>query len=157
LFQQIGDPLSWERSRKLRLNTTSNHGEIMARATAQNKTKTPSRIGDLSFVRKNRSDGQLGRHFWSIEATGDYDGDCQLGERLALEYLAFEEADRGAGGGHLQHIVGDMPRPLTGVEISFLMMVSFAAGAGAHEARRISAFWQSAQGKIGAATAAAAP
>ena len=35
-----------------------------------------------------------------------------------------------------------MPRPLTGVEIGFLIMVSIAAGAGAVKARRVSEFWQ---------------
>jgi hypothetical protein len=39
-------------------------------------------------------------------------------------------------------IVGDMPRSLTGVEIGFLIMVSYAAGAGAAEARRVAKYWQ---------------
>ena len=37
-------------------------------------------------------------------------------------------------------IVSDMPRRLTMVEIAFLQMVSFAASAGAFEARRIAKY-----------------
>jgi hypothetical protein len=83
---------------------------------------------------------QLPRCFWNVAGTGDYGQDCKIGQRLALEYLALEEADKG-GCGHLQMIVADMPRALTGVEVGFLMMVSLAAGAGAGEARRIAKFW----------------
>ena len=85
---------------------------------------------------------QSGRCFWNVTATGDHTQDCDTGVRLALEYLAFEEADV-EGGGHLQLIVKDMPRAFTGVEVGFLQMVSFAAGAGAKKARRISAHWDS--------------
>jgi hypothetical protein len=69
----------------------------------------------------------------------NYDQDFKIGERLALEYLAFEEADKN-GPGHLQMIVGDMPRPLTDIEIHFLILVSSAAGAA--EARRVAKSWQ---------------
>ncbi len=69
-----------------------------------------------------------------------YDQDCKIGTRLALEYLAFEEAQED-GCGLLQHIVDDMPRPLTGVEIGFLIMLSRAAGAGVAEARRVAKIW----------------
>jgi hypothetical protein len=104
-------------------------------------------IANLSFVAsrdgktlpKAKGD-QPGRCFWNVVATGDSRQDGNLGQRLALEYLAFEEADAG-GGGHLQLIVGDMPRRLTMVEIGFLQMVSFAAGAGAFKARRIAKYW----------------
>jgi hypothetical protein len=115
----------------------------MARKSA---SATLPAVAGLSFVAsrdgktmpKAKGD-QCGRCFWNVTATGDYEQDCNTGVRLALEYLAFEEADSG-GGGHLQSIV-DMPRLLTGVEIGFLQMVSFAAGVGAKEARRISAYW----------------
>ena len=121
----------------------------MARATAQNTTKTTLRIADLSFVTSltgKLQPGQSRRCFWNVKATGDYDRDFRIGERLDLEYLAYEEANLREGGpGSLQHIVGDMPRPLTGVEVGFLIMVSYAAGSGAHESRRVSAFWQSAR------------
>jgi hypothetical protein len=104
-------------------------------------------IGDLSFVASR--DGktlpkptkdQLPRCFWNVAGTGDYHQDCKIGQRLALEYLAFEEADKG-GSGNLQLIVRDMPHPLTGVETGFLIMVSIAAGAGAAEARRVAGYW----------------
>lgn len=84
--------------------------------------------------------GQTPRCFWHVKSTGDYSRDCDIGEALALEYLAFEEADVG-GPGNLQMIVGDMPRQLTGVEIGFLIMVSYAAGAGAGHARQVSSYW----------------
>ena len=88
---------------------------------------------ELSFAKKRGN-------YWNVKATGDYDKDCALGGRLALEYLAFEEQDRG-GPGLLQHIVADMPRDFTGVEVGFLTMVSWAAAAGAHRAREIAAYW----------------
>jgi hypothetical protein len=76
---------------------------------------------------------QCPRCFWNVKATGDFEKDCDLGDRLAREYLAFEQTAMAAanGPGHLQHIVGDMPRPLTRVEVNFLIMVSYAAAAGA--------------------------
>jgi len=91
-------------------------------------------VADLSFVRSKSK----GRCFWHVPSIGD----GRLGERLALEYLAFEEADEG-GPGYLQLIVSDMPRKLGPTEISFLYFVSRAAGAGADKARRISAYWDS--------------
>jgi hypothetical protein len=105
------------------------------------------RIGDLSFV-AHRGGKQFPRAtgnqspscFWDVARTGDYVQDCKIGERLALEYLDFEEGSA-PGGGHLQMIVNDMPHPLTGVEIGFLSMISFAAGAGAAEARRVAWYW----------------
>jgi hypothetical protein len=63
-----------------------------------------------------------------------------LGKRLALEYLAFEEVSD--GGGDLPLIVSDMPRRLTMVEIGFLTMVSLAAAAGAFRARQIAKYWE---------------
>jgi hypothetical protein len=111
------------------------------------KPKNPS-IGNLSFVAfrdgktlPKATAKQCGRCFWHVKGTGDDSAkDDKLGQRLALEYLAFEEVDIG-GGGNLQLIVSDMPRPLTMVEIAFLQMVSFAARAGAFEARRIAKYW----------------
>jgi hypothetical protein len=80
------------------------------------------------------------RCFWYVTATGDHREDGRLGCRLALEYLALEEADKG-GAGHLQLIVQDMPRKLGPIEISFLTLISYAAGAGADYARCVSAYW----------------
>jgi hypothetical protein len=107
-------------------------------------TKTARKVGRkdtiacLSFVK----DFKKGRCFWNVKATGDYGADCRTGNRLGLEYLAFEERDHD-GPGHLQHIVMDMPRKLTGIEIGFLTMVSYAAGAGANTAREVSDYWDS--------------
>jgi len=103
-------------------------------------------ISKLSFVASRdgktlpKPKGDQGpRCFWNVTGTGDFGQDCDLGQRLALEYLAFEEADAG-GPGNLPMIVGDMPRrPWTGVEIGFLSMVSYAARAGAFKARRVAA------------------
>jgi hypothetical protein len=104
-------------------------------------------VGRLSFVATRDGKalpkpkrGQSPRCFWHVKPSGDYGKDCETGRRLALEYLALEEEDTG-GPGHLQHIVMDMPRALTGIEIGFLTMVSYAAGAGAERAREVSAYW----------------
>jgi hypothetical protein len=75
-----------------------------------------------------------------VTATGDYGRDCKIGRALALEYLAMEEANPD-GPGDLPKIVNDMPRPITGVEIGFFTFVAYAAGAGAHRAREIAAYW----------------
>jgi hypothetical protein len=79
-----------------------------------------------------------------------YDADSATGQALALEYLAFEESNM-EGPGHLQCIVGDMPRDLTAVETSFLILVSWAAGAGAERARQIVAYWDSCKASKGGA------
>lgn len=99
-------------------------------------------FGCLSFVAiRNVPRLIAGRYWWHVKPTGDYGADCKTGEALALEYLAFEEKDE-SGAGHLQVIVGDMPRDLTGIEVGFLATVSCAAGAGAWKAREeVSAYW----------------
>jgi hypothetical protein len=99
--------------------------------------KPPHDIADLSFVKSKAK----GRCFWHVRSTGDDCEDEKLGQRLALEYLAYEEADA-SGPGHLQMIVADMPRKLGPIEISFLALVSYAAGAGAGKARRVANYWQ---------------
>jgi hypothetical protein len=105
-------------------------------------------IAELSFV-ANRdgttlprpTGNQSPRCFWNVTPTGDYGRDCKIGRALALEYLALEEADP-HGPDYLTMIVGDMPRQLTGVEVRFLAMVAYAAGAGADRARKIAAYWE---------------
>ena len=82
------------------------------------------------------------RHFWCVKPTGDYEADCQTGTRLALDYLRHRATeDQNTHGSLLQHIVGDMPRSLTGVEIGFLTLVDFAATAGKGRAEQIAAYW----------------
>lgn len=104
---------------------------------------TESSITELSFVADRYGPSLRGHHpgrcFWNVQGSDDYGKDCNLGTRLALEFLDYEETNEGCS--ILQWIVGDMPRPLTGIEIGFLTLVSFSAGAGAHEGRRISAYW----------------
>lgn len=58
-----------------------------------------------------------------------------------MEYLAFEGDNQSCP--ILNLIVNDMPQPLTGVEVGFLM-VGFAASAGAGYARRVHAHQKSA-------------
>ena len=93
-------------------------------------------VGRLSFLAMRDGNtlpkpkrGELPRCFWHVKPSGNYVADCVTGEKLALEYLAFEEEDVG-GAGHLPSIVSDMPRALTGIEEGFLSMVSYAARAG---------------------------
>ena len=69
---------------------------------------SPRNISDLSFVADLVKPK---RRCFYVSSTGDDLSDELLGERFALEYLAFEEADKG-GAGHLQLIVEDMPRKL---------------------------------------------
>jgi hypothetical protein len=96
-------------------------------------------VSDLSFV----TDTKHGRFFWSVEPSGDYAPDGELGDRLALEYLAFEEAtDHNLSPPLLPIIVRDMPRKHTGVEIAFLTLVCLAASAGANRARQVATYWE---------------
>jgi len=114
--------------------------------SAQTSAKLP-RISDLSFVHdmpKAKRGGTVKtkpRCFRHVRSTGDRRNDEELGYRFALEYLAHEEADFG-GAGKLQLIVQDMPRKLGAMEIAFLTLISYAAGAGAHEARRVATYWE---------------
>jgi hypothetical protein len=85
---------------------------------------------------------QLPRCFWNVTPTGDYERDCKIGYALGIEYLTLQEAETG-GLCYLGWIVADMPRrPLTGVEVGFLTMVAYAAGAGAYRAREVLAYWE---------------
>lgn len=109
-------------------------------------------IEDLSFIgrRKKGEPGGTPRHFWRVKPTGDYGADCKIGQRLALEYLAYEEASLkkpGGGATILALIVGDMPRETTGIEVAFMQMVAFAAVEGAGRARRIAAYWAECEAK----------
>ena len=101
-------------------------------------------IESLPFIgiRQKGEPGKFPRHFWRVSPTGDYEADCQIGREMAMSYLAWLTTSRGSGSGILGHIVGDMPRQLTGIEIAFLQMIDFAAGAGEHEARRIDEYWK---------------
>lgn len=100
-----------------------------------------AKASDLSFVLDRP---RKGRCFWNVKPSGRYDADCRLGERLALEYLAYEEADVG-GPGLLPSIVCDMPRELTGVEIAFLQLVALQARAGRGRAQQIVGHWSGLQ------------
>jgi hypothetical protein len=82
-------------------------------------------IDKLSFVKGSP------RCFWHVVPTGDHEQDEILGERMALEYLAYEHADAD-GPGLLSHIVSDMPRSLTPIEIAFLAIIAYSARVGRH-------------------------
>ena len=117
------------------MTTTTSRRAILAGAAAKQRG-----VSDLSFVASGPK--SKGRCFWHVRSTGDGREDEKIGRRYALEFLALEEADQ-EGPGHLQLIVKDMPRKLGAMEISFLLLVSRAAGAGADKARRLSAYWDS--------------
>jgi hypothetical protein len=55
---------------------------------------------------------------------GDYTADNRHGYELALEYLRYEQR---TGSAILPTIVSAMPRPLSGIEIGFLIVVATAA------------------------------
>jgi hypothetical protein len=84
---------------------------------------------------------QFPRCFWHVKSTGDFTADDLMGERLALEYLAYEEANKGTVC-LLPWIVADMPRKLGPIEISFFTTVGYAAKAGAQRAREVVAYWE---------------
>ncbi|MBS0233482.1 MAG: hypothetical protein JSR99_08340 [Proteobacteria bacterium] len=111
---------------------------------AKSKSETPP-VHNLSFVgrrpgrHKGFKPGRYAVHFWKVKPTGDYGEDCSHGRDLALEYLAFAEQDNST---HLQLIISDMPRELTGVEVAFLSMIDIAARSGAGGARAVDAYWK---------------
>lgn len=92
---------------------------------------------------------ELPRCFWHVKSTGDYQLDTQLGTQIALEYLAYEDADKG-GAGILNLIISDMPRPLGDVEDAFLQLVGLVAKNGYQRAQQIVAHWNAAEKSIAA-------
>jgi hypothetical protein len=99
-------------------------------------------VKTLDHVREEPSGRAAGRCFWNVTPSGNYTADCIIGEKLALEYLAYEEETKRDAGTILAWIVGDMPQKQTGVEVSFLIMVAYAASAGAQRARDVAAYWE---------------
>jgi|HubBroStandDraft_1064217.scaffolds.fasta_scaffold274257_2 hypothetical protein len=105
-------------------------------------------VARLSFVASRDgmtlpkwTEGQLPRCFWHVKPTGDRLADEATGHVLALECLAYQEADS-HGLPLPPGIVADMPRKLTGVEIGFLSVMSHAARAGVGAARELVAYWE---------------
>jgi hypothetical protein len=88
--------------------------------------------------------GRFPRCFWNVKATGRYEEDCDRGEALAIEFLNFSASIPGS---LLSSIVGDMPRPLTGVEIAFLGTIGDVAKAGHRPTIRLTQLWSGAKGK----------
>jgi hypothetical protein len=119
-----------------------------ARAAPRAKLPVDDPIARLSFValRDGRTlllpkEGEFPRCFWHVKPTGDHGADGRLGEQMALEYLAYEEANTKMPL-FLQWIVADMPRKLGPIEVSFLTMVTYAARAGRRQAEEVSAYWK---------------
>jgi hypothetical protein len=105
---------------------------------SRRKPKPKVGIAALSFV-ANRDGkdlpmataGQMPRCFWNVKHTEDMDEAGRLGARLALEYLTYEAwaVQQSVHLPVLAHIVGDMPRPLSQIEITFLQLI----GHGVHK------------------------
>lgn len=67
------------------------------------------------------SDGAI-VSWWNVSSLGDYGADCSRGREYASEYIqAVIDGDVHTA---LPHIVAAFPKPLTGVEISFLQQIS---------------------------------
>lgn len=100
------------------------------------ETAQPARpqITDLPFV----VDRNKRRSFWHVSPSGDYVKDCDLGNKFALKYLAYEHANKSA---MLGWIVRDMPKKHSGVEVGFLTLVALSAGASATHAKQVVAHW----------------
>ena len=95
-----------------------------ARIALLRPLKSSDPLASLSFVRSRHRAAGGGRCYWVVNATGGYSSDCDLGNELALEFLASEATLP------LQWVVNDLPRPLTGIEIGFLSVVGAAASVG---------------------------
>lgn len=80
------------------------------------------------------------RCWWSVTPSGDYAEECEVGSAMALEY--FDYCERPDGGNCLAHIVADMPRELSGIEIGFLAIIDAAAKAGRNNGRNTARYWQ---------------
>ena len=104
-------------------------------------------IRQLSFVadRKlsDRKKHNFPRNFWNVRPSGDYSADSVLGQKYALEYLAYEASiDHNESPNILGWIVADMPRELTGVEVGFFSIIGAAATAGIAEGERLARYWE---------------
>jgi hypothetical protein len=129
----------------------------MAKATRQSKRKPlPKKstrrasadhpVARLPFVKSQRS-GR--RCFWSVQRTGDYWRDSEVGRHHALDYLKYE-AERGDGHPSLVSILSDMPRPFGAVELAFLHMISFGFGRDTYtRAKHVSDYWDSRRAEQG--------
>jgi hypothetical protein len=103
--------------------------------------RKPHPIENLPFVfdRAAKSRTNVRRCFWHVEPTGRYDADCSTGERFAVEYLHYA-ADENSN--LLAHIVKDMPRETTGIEVGFLQLIGFAAQYGLPQAEQLLRYWE---------------
>lgn len=89
--------------------------------------------GDV-VERLNAAPRRSGYCFWNVESTGDYVTDLTKGAELAKEFLAFARTCSVPG---LQHVVGDMPRRIGGLEVGFLSYIADAAAYDRRVARAV--------------------
>lgn len=83
-------------------------------------------IDRLPFVKLTNA----GREFWSVESTGDYRQDCNLGEEYALLALEFDAGPDTLYRGHfINQVLSVMGRDerLRAIESAFRSFVSTAA------------------------------
>jgi hypothetical protein len=84
----------------------------------------------LPFITDRKRGGSSYRRWWHVHPTGDYGADCETGRAYADAYVDFcrrEFSSSGLVAPPLQWIVKDMPRQMSGIEISFLSKVGAMA------------------------------
>jgi hypothetical protein len=101
----------------------------------------PSQVTDLSFITdaKNIGSNQGGYCYWHVNPTGNYSEDCELGAKLASEYLSFiGQWPTNGNRTLLTSIVRDMidlakaGSPWSGLHVGFLSNVNGYAMTAAH-------------------------
>lgn len=101
----------------------------LADVREQGRAKVAHHADVLSFMKRRKPRGS-GIDYWAVEVSGDYSRDCETGETLGREYLAYLGQHPTVGNATLLNcIVHDMVRQragggLTGVEIGFLSRVN---------------------------------
>jgi len=100
---------------------------------ARRSSITAHPADDLSFMARRLPSGS-GINYWVVEGTGSYTADCELGRKLAGDYLAYIGTHPTNGNATLLGcIANDMMRRvrddgrLSGIEISFLAAVNECA------------------------------
>ena len=97
----------------------------------------PHEADTLSFMRRRKGGGG-GIDYWHVRASGKYSADCETGQKLAAEYLAFlAEYPTNGNMTLLQCIVSHMVKSgqWNGVCVGFLRTVNECASIGAYHLR----------------------
>lgn len=101
----------------------------LADVRKQRRGKPAHPADDLSFMKLRKPRGS-GIDYWAVEASGDYSADCDKGNELGREYLAYLGQHPTVWNASLLNcIVHDMVSQraggrLTGIEIGFLSRVN---------------------------------